>query len=486
MPLSLHIRTALSLAVSVLASAAVAQMPPMMSGDPFAGGAYAVPTGAPIDLSMGAPMPGGMMPGTTLSSPMYGDPMMGGSMMADNSVFMAPEIVNGGGFTDPNCPSCFSGGGAMPGAMPYGANMMADPNMGMPMGAPMGMPMDPGMGMPMGPSMGVPMNGVDGPEMIYPGFVDPTATIPSGTGFSGFGAPMAPPVVPPQGIYHGAGVGQRCGWAAGFTWVFLKPHYGSNDSFYMGHPVGGAMQVSNQEFSYSLELSPRVFLEWVAPNDLGVRVTWFSMNNDADTRSAGVGEGAYIQRPISPTEYYGGRITADNEVDVNVLDFDMTQRLRVNRSLLNVGGGLRWANYEQNYKSVITGPDFGQAVGNGGQQFNGFGPSLFAEWRRPLGETRFSLLATVRGSMLYGDSKTDIYEVRPDGSAYSFRSNNDDFVAIGESQLGVEWSAWISDRTVLFAQTAFETQYWMGVGTAFDRNDDLGLIGMNVTLGLEW
>ena len=472
MPLALQFRSALLLAASALAAPVMAQGPPVISGDPFTGGAYAVPTGAPIDFSMGDPLAASaMMP-----------PMTTGPMVAGNSVFMSPEIV--GGFPGgSDCPSCNSGGGIAPGVMPYGANMM-QPSFGPPpMGGAMAVPMTP----PMGPSMGVPL-GAGGSEVIYPGYVDPTADIPAGTGFGGFGgAPVVPPAYQPSlGGYHGAGGGQRCGWAFGFTWVFLKPHFGANDAFFTASPTGSGFNTTNQEFSYSLDLSPRLFLEWVAPNDLGFRVTWFSFDNDADTAQGAVNSPGFIRRPFSPTEYPGGRITAGNNVSLNVLDFDLTQRLRVRRSLLNVGGGLRLADYEHNYSSTISNPAYGSLAGNAARQFSGIGPTVFAEWRRPIGATRFSLLASIRGSMLYGESETTAFERRPGGSTWNYHAENDDFVAVGETQLGGEWSAWISQRSVLFVQAAFETQYWMGVGTAFDEDDDLGLIGLNTTVGLEW
>lgn len=479
MPLPLQFRSALLLAASALATPALAQAPPMVSGDPFAGGAYAIPAGAPIELGMGDPL---------ATAAMTPQPMMPGSMVAGNSVFMAPEIVGGGGAVmnyppgGADCPSCNSGGAPLP----YGANMMAPGFGSPPMASPMGQPMGPMMGAPMGPTLGVPLGGMEGPETIYPGYVDPTADIPAGAGYEGFGGVGVPPVLagpPAPGMYPS---GQRCGWAAGFTFVFLKPHYGSNDAFFVGTPTGSGFNVANREFSYNLDLSPRVFLEWVAPNDFGFRVTWFSFENGADAVTDQVGDAGFIRRPLSPTEYPGGRITAGNDVSLNVLDFDLTQRLRVRRSLLNLGVGLRLANYEQDYTSTISNPAYGAAVGNAGQQFNGFGPSVFAEWRRPIGQTRFSLLANIRGSMLYGESKTDIFQRDPMGQTFSFQADNDDFVAVGEAQLGGEWSAWISNRTVLFVQAAFESQYWMGVGTAFDRNDDLGLIGVNTTVGLEW
>src|SRR5699024_8645856 len=108
-------------------------------------------------------------------------------------------------------------------------------------------------------------------------------------------------------------------------------------------------------------------------------------NNSANSIGASAAPQGFIQRPLSPARYFGGQVSAGSNLSLNTLDFDMTQGMRVGRSLLNFGGGLRWANYEQNYNSTITHLPIGQAGGHASRQFNGFGPTLFTEWRRPIG-----------------------------------------------------------------------------------------------------
>jgi hypothetical protein len=93
--------------------------------------------------------------------------------------------------------------------------------------------------------------------------------------------------------------------------------------------------------------------------------------------------------------------------------------------------------------------------------------------------------------MLYGEGESESVVSSqnvfgPGVTTNVARSESDDFVATAESQIGVEWSAWVNQRSVLFVQTALETQYWLGIGTPLDRNDDLGLFGFSTTVGLEW
>jgi hypothetical protein len=437
---------------------------PGIAGDPFSGGAYAVPTGAPIPVAYGDPAAGAMMPGPATS----GGP-----------VFMAPQVIGGAMPGSPGC-NCNQGGAPM-----FDPSMMG----GMPVGPSYGMPISgPGYGMP---GYGAPDTGcclTDGcclDNLCAPclGGCDPC-----GTACPPVCDPcQQPSVVPQGGLYHGMGGAQRCGWATGYSFVFLKPFYGANTAFTVLTPgAGGSTFGNDQQFDYSLNLSSRVFVEYVGQSDTGIRATWFGFQNDADSINANVPAGGFVARPIGSIAVPGETVHAASGFDLDTIDLDLTHRVRVRQSLLNIGGGVRWAGYRQSYESSITSPMLGQEVGNASRQFHGIGPTLFAEWRRPLWSSQFSLLANVRGSMLYGSSKSASYQQGLLGGESAFQSKNDDFIAIGESQLGGEWSAWISRRTVLFVQMAWETQYWLGVGTAFDKNDDLGLFGFNTTVGLEW
>jgi hypothetical protein len=284
------------------------------------------------------------------------------------------------------------------------------------------------------------------------------------------------------------GGAQRCGWAAGYTWVFLKPFYGTNDALAVTtFGPGGAATTNVQSFDYSLDTGSRVFVEKIGKRDLGVRATYSTLKTGASNQAFSVQPGTAATSALGTFANPGDTLTAGNNLRLNVVDIDITQRMTIWRSLLNVGGGVRWAEFKNGYTADVNSPLNGNSSSSATRRFDGIGPSIFAELRRPLGTSRFSLIGAVRGSMLYGQGTNDSTVV-PNGLpvSASIHSQNDDFVAIGESQLGIEWSTWISRQTVLFVQTAWETQYWLGVGSALDRNDDLGLFGFNTSVGLEW
>jgi hypothetical protein len=501
MKLALRFRSAVLLAASAAAGPALAQGFPggaypapgipaeilsaTGSGPYFSGGAQTLPVSAPITVAYGnQPISGG----SVLSGPTISGPMPPGTILSDGTVggpvYMSPQIVGG----TPGMPGCDCGPGGMPlGGMPMGGGFpMGDPMMG-------GVYGSPGMATPMmGPELG-------GAPMYGPGYgsygsgccleslfccaplCDPC---PPAYGACPPVYDPCQPVGPPMGGVHGLG-GQRCGWGAGFSFVFLKPHYGSNDAFYVTTASGGSAVTTNRDFSHSLDLSPRVFVEYVWPTDTGLRVTWFGFDHDADSITARSPEGGFLVTPFGQVAMPGESLHASSSFDIDTIDVDLTQRFQVQRSLINLGGGLRWAEYVHDYRADIANGAAARQATSASRRFSGAGPTVFAEWRRPIGMSPFSLLANVRGSVLYGRSTSNVVAETPTSFA-AFRSRTDDFVAIGETQLGGEWSTWISRRSVFYVQVAWETQYWLGVGTALDRNDDLGLYGFSTTLGLEW
>ncbi len=502
MSFALQFRSAVLLAASAAASPAFSQayppgaipgtaMPteiisaPGIATDPFMGGAYAVPTGAPISVAYGDP---------AAASGIVSGPVVSGPTPSGGPVYMAPQVI---GSPMPGSPGCNCGPG---GASGFDPSMMG----GMPVGQSYQMPMGAPAygGMPYGdPSCGMPSTGcclTDGCCLFDGclGGLGSPCLDPCGTACPPVCDPcqpicdpcQQPGVMPQGGLYHGAGGAQRCGWSAGYSFVFLRPYYGSNEAFLVQQNTGpGSFTTTTEEFDYSLDLSSRVFVEYVGQRDVGIRATWFGFQTDSNSVSEVVGANTIAATPLNELAFPGDTIAAESAIDLDTIDLDVTRRIRIRRSMVNLGGGFRWASYDHDYVSGVSGP-FG-SNGSASRRFNGFGPTLFAELRRPIGSSQFSFLANLRGSMLYGEGESEsvVTAQTPFGAVTSVtRNESDDFVATAESQLGVEWSAWVNQRSVLFVQTALETQYWLGIGTPLDRNDDLGLFGFSTTVGLEW
>ncbi|QDT39888.1 Lpg1974 family pore-forming outer membrane protein [Stratiformator vulcanicus] len=308
-------------------------------------------------------------------------------------------------------------------------------------------------------------------------------------------------------LYHGYGGGNGCrkGLAFGFDFVFLKPRFGSNDAFFIERPNS----IINQELGHDFETGYRVWLEHIGPDDFGGRFRYFSFDERAQTEfaSPAVGETIIVDldgmqfAPIRGTngataigDFQADSIVATGNLDVSAFDAEMSQRIKFNNWLFNVGGGLRYGRFEQSYQSIYYNGDDIVGGAASSRRFDGIGPTIFAEMRRPIGCSGFSILANVRGSMLYGRHRDDLNSfangvITAGGTTNnttfaSFR--NDDLIPIAESQLGGEWSIWISPKTVFSVQVAWETQVWFGAGNTVSRNDDLGLDGFTVRLGFEF
>lgn len=305
------------------------------------------------------------------------------------------------------------------------------------------------------------------------------------------GAPIVTHPVPSSGGLGGLydqGYG-RSGITTGFAFVFLKPYYNNNNAFVV-RSVAGRRDV-NSELNWDRELSPRVWMEFVGGDDFGARVTYWQLDQSASnngftttaanqfiTRSLGTANLATVAATVGDT------INAGSSLNMYTIDAEFTQRIHVQKWQSKIGGGLRNAGIHQRYGAVgqVNGAGYSGAAST---RFDGIGPTIFAEFRRPMWQYGFSLIASVRGSLLYGASRRDTTDTFA-GVTSSLNTSNNQVVPVGEFQLGAEWSTWVSRTSVFYLQVAWESQYWAGLGNAASTEDDLGLTGFNTTIGLEW
>ncbi|HEX6987042.1 MAG TPA: hypothetical protein VF170_16810, partial [Planctomycetaceae bacterium] len=369
---SVVLRSAAALAASAAFGPAFGQVPPgampAPGGDPFAsGGAYAVPISGPVAVAYGDPAasPGATISGPVISGPVPDGTVISGPTTSGGPVYMAPQVIGSPPITGgvmPGGPGCNCGPGgttvfdpSMGGVVTGGT--IAGPSYGVPIGGPAvgGMPMygDPSCGVPddgccltgccltdcclgalcdnsypppYAAPYAAPCDPCQPSYPVCPPVCDPCQTVPGG--------------VPQGGIYHGAGGAQRCGWATGFSWVFLRPYYGTNDAFSVTQTTGFGSTTTTRDFDYSLDLSPRVFVEYVGRSDAGIRATWLGFENESDAADFTVPAGSFATTPLGQVADAGDRVSAVSEIDLSTIDFDLTQRLQVRRSLINIGGGL--------------------------------------------------------------------------------------------------------------------------------------------------
>ncbi|QDT62814.1 Lpg1974 family pore-forming outer membrane protein [Calycomorphotria hydatis] len=455
---------------------------PNYSGELLAGGVWATPLAEPIAVAQNAGIspeafqhlaqtqapPQGAVPTPTAepSAPVKAptpNSLDDSTITSSGPVFMAPETIVGG---------------------PAGAPMMS-PGYGGSYGGSVGGAYGGGMGGFGAGTCGPGGCGISGYQMGNPC---------GGCGMTGSCGCM------PESIYHGYGGGDRVGFGLGFDFVFLKPRFGRNDAFFMEDPTAGTGQ--NYALHHDFKTGWRVWAELVGDDDFGGRVRWFTFDQAAEryeytanaTSTYTVRLNDQFANPTNTGDIFvlpasaGDNIRVSGGLDVDVFDAEMSQRIRMNNWLFNVGGGFRYGKVTQD--SNVTLSDAGGVIASSqsNNSFHGIGPVAFAEMRRPIGCSGLSILANVRGSMLYGDHKDSI--VNFDSTAVTttqqYHTNNQDLIPIAEMQLGVEWSVWLSNISVFSIQVAWETQTWFGTGNTRTRDDDLGFDGFTAAMALEW
>jgi len=170
-------------------------------------------------------------------------------------------------------------------------------------------------------------------------------------------------------------------------------------------------------------------------------------------------------------------------------------------------GGFRYAHLSQDYAAfqVSRGATFGIFIPglefiqtnllSAGHNFNGAGPTLALETRRPIGSSGLSLFANLRGTMLFGQSKQQVEQPtiiergfpNPNTSISVVNATyvRDTVLPVAELEMGVEFSrTWGAVRP--FFRTGLVAQTWFDAGSASRLAGDLGFLGLSVTAGLSY
>ena len=299
-------------------------------------------------------------------------------------------------------------------------------------------------------------------------------------------------------FYNVASQRTRCGLSAGYTFLFLRPRLDTATSAVVSRPTRTGTATFAREQEFDLETGSRIYVELIRPDAWGFRVTYSGVEADANPLTAAVPDGGRVTSAAIPSGFTpftvnpngavvasgeGNRLSTEYQVEFDNFDLEATRRLRAADWLLNLGGGVRFASLEQTYDAFASGERPGSATA--ASDFEGSGPTVYAEFRRPIGQTGLAFLTSARGSLLYGD-REGFARTSQGGVVNTAVFESDDLVPLGEVQIGGEWSAWVNPATLFFTQAAFETQLWSGVGSAHDPEGDVGFSGFNLTLGLEW
>ena len=265
------------------------------------------------------------------------------------------------------------------------------------------------------------------------------------------------------------GVGQAAadpGYYASVEALFLAPKINSQGFetvFYDG--VDHLAVDTDGSFSDDLEAGYRVVIGKESCDGFGVRFRYF--NFDPDVHYDGLWDAG--SGTVS--------VVGDVGVEVEAIDFDVTQRAEFRAWDLIVSGGLRYGNVEINQPAGFFG-GIGAVVfaGATGVEFEGVGPTFSIEAQRPIRCSNFSIIGRARVSLLYGD-----IDYTPAFRAGGTFTIEDEFVQAWEFQFGLGYNRCIGSGRDLNLGIFWEAQRWDS-----DSNflGDLALHGLALQAGL--
>jgi hypothetical protein len=264
------------------------------------------------------------------------------------------------------------------------------------------------------------------------------------------------------------------GLVGGVEAAILRPRPGMSVSE-LG--ILGVNAVPYRENQY--DFTPRIWLGYVNNCGLGVRIRYWTFDEglaqDEGTFTVG-----------NETLVGSGMLRA------NTVDLETMQEIHWGCWGVNVGAGLRYGSVVQELSTQIIEPGIAYNVTlNQTGSFFGIGPTLFAEFHRPIGESGLALVANLRGSLLFG---TDTNAITVTNNAVvppttmPYLAKQDQAVGIAEIQMGLEWTRSLSQGRSLFVQALWEGQIWDGMqNSAYyyygSGQTNLGLDGFSFSIG---
>lgn len=311
--------------------------------------------------------------------------------------------------------------------------------------------------------------------------------------------PMAPPAAADTSTDDG-------GFYAQYDNVIVTPYFSQNTSQVLNGP--GANTVQPREFNWDLEYSPRFEVGNVdACSGTGWRARyWHFEHSETDrfTTAAG-GPQAWISPDVSTGigifAQNGSTAQAQHSLRMSVADLEMLKRDISAEGGFTASVGLRYARIDQWNRGRVNAPG-GALLANNSlhHDFEGIGPTIFAEYLKRFDCSYWGAFINARGALLYGESNYR-YDARNAAGAIAARSrniNDQDLMSVVEMQIGADYRRPTASCHEIFLRVALEAQYWANAGSASidmignggasgnAQDADLGFLGVTVSTGLDW
>ncbi len=258
-------------------------------------------------------------------------------------------------------------------------------------------------------------------------------------------------------------------WYVGVDLPVLKPHMGTLGGYFFDHP---AVDITP---SHDFQVSPRIYLGFDNAEGLGVRARYWTFDSDAEL--AFPTDGAHdFDFDFGPGEV--SVLGTQSWLSADTLDLEATQRGCLGHFQFQLAGGFRYAKMETgvgiygDYEVDDTDTPYTAGID---MDFEGVGPTIAIDVRRPFGSRGLALVGNARSSWMFG--KTDIngagvLDAFPVG-IYA----DDHMMQINEVSLGVEWSRCLARGGKVTVAAAWEAQAWEWAPVATLLHQDIGLTG---------
>jgi hypothetical protein len=350
-----------------------------------------------------------------------------------------------------------------------------------------------------------PLPGVENPEPVNPGAM--IVPVPSGQA-SPYGDLSAVvgdqyPGQPVISSYLGSDRGEA--WIGGVSTYVLKPHWSNNNTAFLttNGMANGRVAVEATNFSYGFSASPGFWFGYVNRFGNGIRTNFFSFNQSTSAMgSVGIGQAMIDPFAFGSSNYGvftivpGTTLWSQSALQVTTWDIEAIKRVNTMNWNWTAAAGVRYMYLNQSYGAQIDPSMF--AV-NGASSiftrhfFNGAGPTLAMNGRRPIADTPLGIFGGGRGSLLFGNSEQRFTQTFNAAGQNSFHSADWGVIPVGELEFGVDFRRPLGAMTLVI-ENALLGQVWLDAGTSSNTaalagnftSASMGLYGLRSSIGLTY
>jgi hypothetical protein len=277
-------------------------------------------------------------------------------------------------------------------------------------------------------------------------------------------------------------------WFTSYKAMFVEPHFQGNTAITFESPTRGF----SRDYDFGYQYASAVNFGFESKKGPGFILNYWELDADSD-RQVGAFDGTLSattsiwlvgpQRLTTLTaDDPGERVTAEHDVWIKSTSAMFFKEIKMPISRLNGLMGLRYLNVHHTMHSELLDAGNNQ-IGtlHGTHYFRGLGPSIGAEYFRPIGHTHFEFIGGSSSTLLFGHRDQVAYNTTMSDFT---RFGADELLTILEAKLGAQWVREWGTRYRVFVRGTLDSQVWFGGGTASQPSNDFGLYGFSFAAGL--